>query len=188
MSVEQEDGSKKQEKTRSSKTRKFVIVFFASLAVCLILTNIILGLIFREVDEIADQALSENDLSGLESLAGPDLRAQQIGFWLPQLDTEGYSASVSGSEDMTYQFGDDNIVSLLSPDSEEVLRSSYGISNEDQGEEIDIDGYQAKKLSGTSEKDGAETKIILLTVEDKLYLIRGTEEFLTTVEDQMVLP
>ncbi len=109
-----------------------------------------------------------------------------IGFWIPQLETSDFTKTVAlDSDDVTIGFSDEDSISIMSEESESIIRNSLGVDAE---EPLEIDGIPATKITGTSAKDGSTVYYILMPFDDSLYFMRGTNDFLTDVEQTMILP
>ncbi len=86
--------------------------------------------------------------------------------------------TVSADGQEAFLYNDTNAISSVDPETESIIRASYGITTE---EEITIDGVKGKRLKGSSPKDGAVVEYILITNGDKLIFARGTNAFLDTL-------
>lgn len=82
--------------------------------------------------------------------------------------------TVSG-EITTIDFGGKDSLSILNPDLEGIVRESIGSIAETT---ITIDGVSGLSLTGASAKDGTSRTLVLVEVNNKLYVFDGSGAFL----------
>lgn len=106
-----------------------------------------------------------------------------FGFWLPdlQVNPPNYTQTISGAT-TTYDFGDGNAISVMPEESLKRARSSFGTVTEQR---LDIDGHNASRITGTSQKDGSRVSYIIISNADHSLFLRGDDAFLTKAEKQM---
>lgn len=105
---------------------------------------------------------------------------EKNGFYLTNLP----APTVSGDGQEAFIYNGTDAISTVDPDTESIIRGSYGVTSE---EEITIDGVNGKRLKGTSPKDGAVVEYILITNGDKLIFARGSSTFLDQLIDTLEL-
>lgn len=86
----------------------------------------------------------------------------------------GAKETVSG-EITTIDFGGKDSLSVLNPDLEGIVRESIGSIAETT---ITIGGVDGLSLTGASAKDGSSRTLVLVEVNNKLYVFDGSAEFL----------
>lgn len=85
--------------------------------------------------------------------------------------------TVSG-EITTIDFGGKDSLSVLNPDLEGIVRESIGSIAETT---ITIDGVSGLSLTGASAKDGTSRTLVLVEVNNKLYVFDGSAAFLASL-------
>lgn len=106
----------------------------------------------------------------------------QTGFWIDLLeDSSNYTKS--GEGDITsYSFTTENTVTVMPLGSESMVKEGFSPISE---ENITIDGSPATKITAASPKDGTEIQYILISGPVHVYMIRGTQDFLQQVEENI---
>lgn len=130
--------------------------------------------------------VTSNTNSANSSVTSSRTKAEQIeknGFYLEDLPQPTVSGDGANAQE-AFLYNDTDAISAVDPDTESIIRGSYGVTSE---EEITIDGVKGKRLKGTSPKDGAVVEYILIANGEKLIFARGTTTFLDQLIDTLEL-
>lgn len=84
----------------------------------------------------------------------------------------------SQGEIQTYQFGNGNVVNVMSPEFKSLILNEAAVVRK---ESITIGSQTGEKITVESAKDGSEIKIIQIVTGTTLYDIRGSEEFINNI-------
>lgn len=129
----------------------------------------------------SDLAKNQNSSDGEESSGGDG------GYQVYSNDEEGFSLQHNSAvtqetkqEGVVTVYFDANSLSVLPADSLPLVESAFSATEE---QEVMVDGHGARRISATSQKDGAALYALLLTRGTDLYYFQGTAGFLDTVEE-----
>lgn len=91
-----------------------------------------------------------------------------------------------GEQETTYRYSTADSITVAPADNESLMLHSIGASIE---ESVVVDGVESRRVIGSSAKDGSKVEVIIVPLEDAdtILFIRGEEEFLATVEEDLVL-
>lgn len=132
-----------------------------------------------EEDEETEESAESTE--GAEATDEPTY--EEAPFTTPSGETEEVTATQE-EETTVYEFGNENAVTIMPTGSEDLLLAHVGNISE---EAITVDGRPARRITGTSAKDGSEVTYIIVDDGDQIYFIRGTAAFLQEAETQMDL-
>ncbi|MFA6524815.1 MAG: hypothetical protein WCT33_00935 [Patescibacteria group bacterium] len=80
----------------------------------------------------------------------------------------------------TVYFNSDKL-SILDENMEAAVKGAIAIQS---ANEVNIDGVTGEEITASSNKDGSQTKLILIKKDGKLFHFQGTAEFLTKIKTQ----
>lgn len=94
---------------------------------------------------------------------------------------------IEGEVETTYRYSADNSITLAPTDHAELMKHGMGATTDTT---LLISGVEATQSTGYSVKDGSETVVLVIPVgEDgkQVLFVRGTDSFLTTVQEELLL-
>lgn len=137
----------------------------------------------KEVDSKTEEAVSETTATTeIIPTAETDPIEDIIDLQVDEEEPE----VIEGSEGVTYQFdGPTDSISVTTANGADLVLTNAvrTISEED----IVIGVYDAKRIQGTSRKDGSEIQYLLIYKEDTVIMVRGDEAFIDRVIDEIQL-
>ena len=125
-----------------------------------------------------------NAPAAIDSVEEPDEeKVEEAVYTLDGYDTPQV---YEGEQETTYRYSAEDSITVAPADNESLMLNSISATTE---EEITVDGVEARRITGSSAKDGSVLEVIVVPLEneDQILFIRGEEEFLTSVEANLVL-
>lgn len=129
---------------------------------------------------------TKNSTEPEQSALSVDDSLEQHGFWVQDMVEPNTYTISEGVAAETYTFSDENVISKLPEEYQSMVEEGTGNAKQ---ELVTIDGYTATIVYGSSAKDGSPQMTVFIPIEEQniVYVIRGTDEFLKTVQETMKL-